>query len=206
MNKYKQRKETADFPPVRMLIQGVSASGKTYLLKKILHEQLRGKFDEIYVICPTHKSQELWKSIKIKESNKYDKADNETFNAIIRKCEANREDDKESLIILDDWLYSDLSKANSALSNNILHLRHKWTSIILLSQYYKAIRPEVRTNMNKVIAFKNDSESEIHKMQEDYGDSWRSAYEDYTAEKYGYVFSDFEKSIYDNRFSNCVSL
>ncbi len=197
-------KQEPDLPPFRMLIQGVSASGKTFLLKKLLNTVLRGKFDAIYCICPTHKSQNLWKSIKIKDENKFDTSDNATFENVIKKCEKNRIEGKESLIIMDDWLYSELSKSNSALSNNILHLRHKWTSIIILSQYYKAIRPEIRTNMSKTIVFKNDSESEVRKMQEDYGDQWRQFYEMHTQEKYGYVYSDFDKSIYDGRYSDEV--
>lgn len=197
-----QRKTKPDYPPFRTLIQGVSASGKTYLLKQILNTQLRGKFDDIWCICPTHEGQEIWQSIHLKKDHKIKHATNEEFDKLMEKVDENRKNDKESLIILDDWLYQELAKNGSSLCNNILHLRHKWCSIIILSQYYKAVPPCIRTNMNKVIVFKNDSESEVRKMQEDYGDQWRSHYEEYTKNKYGYVFSDFDKSIYDGRYSS----
>jgi hypothetical protein len=184
------------------MIVAPSAGGKTVLLMKMLNKHFSGKYDEVFLICPTWKGQECYRKLKIKEDNKYDTATNETFNKIMEKVNKNREQNKHSLVILDDWLYSELSESRSSLSNNILHLRHKWCSIILLSQYYKAIRPEIRTNMSHVVIFKNDSEKEIKKMQDEYGDQWREFYNIYTVPKYGYVFADFEKSIYDNRYSN----
>lgn len=191
--------------PFRMLMQGVSASGKTYLLKEILYTFLKGEFDEIFLICPTWQDQEIYRKMGIRKENKFITSTNETFDKIMEKCKNNKKENKKSLIILDDFLYTELSKNSGSLAENISTIRHKNTSIIVLSQYYKALPPVVRTNMDKVVSFRNDSETQINIMKEDYGDSWKNAYEDYTKEKYGYVCSDFCKSIYDGRHSNEIT-
>lgn len=175
---------------------------------EILHEQLAGKYNNIYLICPTWKSQECYKNLKIAEDHKYDKATNEVFDEIIEKIENSnkKSPNYKHLIILDDWLYSELSRGNSSLVNNILHLRHKKTSIIILSQLYKAVPVAVRVNCNKIVLFKFDSKLEERKLQEEFGDQFIEAYHDFTNKKYGYVFGDFEINILDGRYFDKVKI
>ena len=195
-------KTKPDFNPIRLLILGVCASGKTTLLKQILDKSLRGKFDTIHLLCPTHKSQDIYN--KIKGIEKYEDATNSQFMEIWEKCKDDRKENKESLIILDDWINGDLSRSNSVLNKIIPVMRHEWTSIVIISQAYNSsLPPVVRNNMNQVICFHNNSRKQVGILRDDYGDKWYEHYKKFTSKPYGYVYSDLEKNeLSDERYKD----
>ena len=54
-------------PPFHMLIVGMTACGKTHYLLKMIEENFKGKFDNIFFVCPTflnNKTYSDWKFLK----------------------------------------------------------------------------------------------------------------------------------------------
>jgi len=193
-------KKNPDFEPFRMLITAPSAGGKSYLIKDILHKDLRGKFDKIYVICPTL-HQNLWESIKIKD--KSDESTDKQFNKYYEEIKKNRKAGKESLLILDDFLNTELTKEHSSLNTEIMRLRHHWCSIIMASQLYKGVRPFIRNNVDMLVMFHTPNLTERSKMKDELGENFINAYDEYTKEKYHYVFANLRKNEMDNdRYSD----
>jgi len=202
-NFFEKLKNKPDFEPIRLLLLGTSGSGKTTLLKRILYNELSGKFNYIYLICPSYMSQDIWKNTKI--TNKYDTADNKTFEIVMNEVKENRENNKESCIILDDWIGFELSKQKSSLSKWIPQLRHYWCSIIILSQYYKSvIPPVVRMQLSHFICFHCPFNGEVKKIHEEFGDQWKKNYDNYTKIPYGYVYSDLTKNELLDRYDNKI--
>lgn len=198
----KPAKENPDFKPFRMMITAPSAAGKSFLIKKLLTNELRGKFDTIYVIVPTL-HQALWQSIKIK--NKTDEATSDKFMEYYEQIKKNRQEGKESLLILDDCISTELTRPNSVLCREILRLRHYWCSIIIASQLYKGVPPFVRNNVDMMTIFHTPNRDESHKMITELGDNFESSYHEYTKKKYSYVFCDFRKNELDpTRYSNTI--
>jgi hypothetical protein len=75
------------------------------------------------------------------------------------------------LIILDDQagLFK-MSNSNNPMVNFVLKHRHHNTSIIFVTQAYKAIPKSIRTNMNVLILFEIPNSSELKVVYEEYPD------------------------------------
>lgn len=196
MNKEKEKdvgNNTAD--NIRLLISGPSCSGKSTLVKQLLHKYFRNKFDEIFIIAPTIK-QPLWESVRInkEKENKSDEASDSQFMKYIDKIKKNGKDGKRSLLILDDIVNTELTRRSSALCREILRLRHYDCSIVICTQLYKAIPNFVRVNLTHFIGFHNPNQNEVDKMKDEMGHKFLENYERFTNEQYKYIFVDFTKN------------
>lgn len=197
------KKSAPDFEPFRMLMTAPSAAGKSTLIKKILKNNLCNKFDEIFVIAPTL-HQPLWESIKLK--NKSDSATNKQFITYYDKIKQNRKDNKESLLILDDFINTELTKPSSILNTEIMRLRHYWCSIILASQLYKGVEPYIRNNVDMQVIFHTPNLNERKKMHDELGDRFIEKYDEFTEEKYNYIFVNLRKNEKDDlRYTKEIS-
>ena len=157
-----------------MLIVGSSGSGKTSLLysmvtgskKKGKRTSYKNVFDYIYLISPTlgGSSMKNDKFKSIPEDQIYRELTLEGLTELESKLYQNREDDKNSLVILDD-VGSQIrrnAKAEKKLTQMLQNRRHAFTSYITLLQKYKDAQPGYRANLSHAIFFrpKNKIEAE----------------------------------------------
>ena len=157
-----------------MLIVGSSGSGKTSLLysmvtgskKKGKRTSYKNVFDYIYLISPTlgGSSMKNDKFKTIPEDQIYRELTLEGLTELESKLYQNREDDKNSLVILDD-VGSQIrrnAKAEKKLTQMLQNRRHAFTSYITLLQKYKDAQPGYRANLSHAIFFrpKNKIEAE----------------------------------------------
>lgn len=192
--------------PIRLLMVAPSGGGKTTLLKQLLHTQIRGQYNNIYLICPTL-HQKLWESIKIADSKKSDSATNEQFEKFYDEMKIHGENSQTSLLILDDIVGTELLNKKSAFAREITRMRHNKVSVILLAQYYKSIPPVIRNNMSHYVIFYNPIETEEKKYRDEFGRHFMGKYEEAAREKYKYVFVDTTKNELDpERYTDLVNL
>ena len=90
-------------PPFHMLIVGMTACGKTHYLLKMVEENFKGKFDHIFLVCPTfldNKTYLEWKFLSDKDvfAIPCEHDDVESYLGIIK----NFAKGTNSLIVLDD--------------------------------------------------------------------------------------------------------
>jgi Cdc6-like AAA superfamily ATPase len=157
-----------------MLIVGSSGSGKTTLLyNMVTGSKKKGKrtsykkvFDFIYIISPTlgGKSMKNDKFSTIPEDQIYRELTLEGLTQLEETLYKNREDDKNSLVILDD-VGSQLkrnAKAEKKLTQMLQNRRHVFTSYITLLQKFKDAQTGYRSNLSHAIFFrpKNRIESD----------------------------------------------
>jgi Cdc6-like AAA superfamily ATPase len=157
-----------------LIILGSSGSGKTTLLNSIVTgSKKKGKrtsylnvFDFIYIISPTlgGKSMKNDKFATIPEDQIYRELTLEVLTELEDKLYKNREDDKNSLVIMDD-IGSQLrrnAKAEKKLVQILQNRRHSYSSFITLLQKYKDAPTGYRSNLSHAIFFrpKNRIESE----------------------------------------------
>lgn len=177
--------------PFRCMIVGVSASGKSTLLRRILRYQMPGKFNWVYCICPSVQ-QPLWQEIKTQFRLNPKRISDEASCAQFQKFydEAKQLYEKKqqrSLIILDDVVHTDVLSYNSPIHAEITRMRHNFVSIILLTQYYKSVLPVLRSNVDKMIVFYNPSNIESRKMIEEFGPDFARFYEQIKAIPRAYI-------------------
>jgi len=193
----------------RLLIVGPSGSGKSQLVKKVLHKTA-GTFDFIYLICPTHHEQDIYQRqipyFNQNKENVSDKPTDEQFNKFIETIKKNKKNDKRSLLILDDILYTDITKVNSPLSLWITMCRHFNSSLIILSQLYKGIPPVIRINCTHYAFFYIANKNEVDKLKEEFGDTMLEKYKEYTLKPYNYLWINNTKNeLSDDKYTDYIN-
>lgn len=197
----------------RIIIAGPSASGKSVLAKTLLTEHFKGKFNQIYLICPTM-HQPLWKNVLFKDSsgttneksNKYDEATNETFDKVMEKIKENFKKGWRSLLIIDDAIGSELMKINSSLTREFLRIRHYHCTCVIITQNIKKLPCVIRSNATIFASFHNPNEDEVRKCVEEYGHKFKAYYDEYTSEPYKYIWCNLEKNeLMEGRYSNEIN-
>ena len=98
------------------------------------------------------------------------------------------------LVILDDQagMFKG-GNTNNPMVNYVIKHRHCSSSVIIVTQAYKAIPKTIRTNCNCIIVFEIPNESELMVIYEenpegmDY-DTWKKVYQHATAEPYSFLY------------------
>jgi Cdc6-like AAA superfamily ATPase len=156
-----------------MMIAGSSGSGKTTCLySMMLKKKYKGKrqsyrkvFDNVYVVSPTIGKSSMKKDpfSKLPEDQKYELLSLQTLNELEEIFEDNKEEDKNSCLILDD-VGSQLKKNGvyQKLTQIIQNRRHNKLSIFILVQKFKDVPTGIRNNLSHFITFlpKNNIEKE----------------------------------------------
>lgn len=197
----------------RIGIIGPTGSGKTQLLKTILWRlSNNGKtpiFDEIHLFAPTAQQPIYKKEIHIKKEHVHEDCTEEEFDQVYQKMLKDNPLDKdgnpkkEILLIVDDCVGHSIMKG---IQKELLSMRHKGFSIVIITQYFKSMHPIVRSNLTNCAIFRYENDGEEKKMEEEYGRDFKRLYNEYTQEKYKYIWCDFEKNILDtsDRYRNEV--
>jgi hypothetical protein len=204
-----------------MLINAPSGSGKSVVIQNLLFNDnfYHNYFDNIVFISPTlYEDKTAQHLIKIQEtdnrlclSDDVDNLDN-IINGLLKYQEENNENGEHTILILDDCV--GIIKATSLITNKIMSLRHYRISVIIVTQYYRAIPPKIRENCNAYLFFANNSHKEIEKISEEIGARYKN-FKDYldeaTSEPYSFLYikSDkkqlykkFDKLLYDWKSEN----
>jgi len=156
------------------ILKGTSGQGKTSLLYSFLFNKkpriYRKIFDDIILVMPYQSRQSLEKPFDnfLKENNIYDDLNINNIDEIIEKIEDNANQDKKTLLILDD--VASVLK-NKYISQRLAHLsfnyRHFKLVMLILVQTLRSIPPNIRKNTTNVILFK-PKKSEWESITEEY--------------------------------------
>ena len=118
----------------------------------------KGLFDKIYIVSPTIGNDSIkndpFKSLP--EDQIYKELTLENLEEIIEEVEANRKENKNSLLILDD-VGSELKKSKAIekkLISLIQNRRHVALSIFMLLQKFRDAPTGIRNNMSHFISFR----------------------------------------------------
>ena len=158
-----------------MLIVGSSGSGKSVLAINIIKNFYKDAFDMVLLISPTGDTDDIQKALDLPASRVITdmKVAEECLQKImdvqtesIKKHEG-FEGLKKILIYLDDVIGDDKFMKSKAMINTFIKNRHHNCSVILCSQYYKAIPKRIRMQSACDIFF-NCSETELETIAEDF--------------------------------------
>ena len=161
------------FSGFNMLIAGSSGSGKTTLLYSILTKKKKNGirqsylklFHKIYIISPTMGNASMKKDpfAKLPENQKWKALTIDALESLRDELESNREDDKHSLVILDD-VGSTLKKTASVektLISLMQNRRHQFASYITLVQRLRDVPTGIRNNLSHFISFRPRNRPEL---------------------------------------------
>jgi hypothetical protein len=148
------------------LICGKTRSGKTHQMLKILESYYSGKFENIYIICPTFRHNETYQKFPLNRYGKIIVCQGElvkTLTIIIKKQELTG--CPKSLIIIDDCsAEQDLNKHRTALSKIAFSGRHLKLTTWFLTQRYISAPKDFRDNIDWVLVTKNSCRDSFEKL------------------------------------------
>ena len=213
-------------PPCRLLLIGSSNCGKTNTVLNLLtrfwiypksddgvHRQ--SIFDEIFIMTPTALSDPKLKILASHPDlrNKVyltDKLEIELIDELLARNPADFEDGKlpNTLVFIDDFTADKRNSMHPSIVNLFFRGRHENISVIINSQYYFNIPPNVRTNASGILVFRLKRNAELalirnelstpkihdetfdeilHRAQE--GENWNFLFIDMTTQKFYRNFS-----------------
>jgi len=207
--------------PARILIVGGSGQGKSNLMINMLYKPML-VFDRLYVYSSMNQ-QPKYKFLK----RHYDTLD----KMVERKCDIKRktimkwadnlkgietlldelDDNYKNLVVIDDFSISPTKQEQQAIDILYTKVRHKNTSIMILTQLY--FKPPstraVRNNITHAILFQNFNNRELQLLQVELGSDlprgeFRKLYNYILSEKYNFMVidnnTDDRKLRYRNKF------
>ena len=154
---------------MRSLIIGPSASGKTFLLNKLITHIYKDCFERVYISSQSIYLDRTYDPIKetqkqIKGEDLYfETFDEEALQTIINKhsriiAKLKEEKEKEMYnicIVIDDFIDDKrISNNSKALNSLFIRGRHSFISTICLIQTYISVSPMIRLNVSALMIFK----------------------------------------------------
>jgi len=207
--------------PARILIVGGSGQGKSNLMINMLYKPML-VFDRLYVYSSMNQ-QPKYKFLK----RHYDTLD----KMVERECNIKQktimkwqdnlkgietlldelDDDYKNLIVIDDFSISPTKVEQQAIDILYTKVRHKNTSIMILTQLYfkNPSTRAVRNNITHAILFQNFNNRELQLLQVELGSDlprgeFRKLYNYILSEKYNFMVidnnTDDRKLRYRNKF------
>ena len=163
------------FPSLQLLV-GRSGSGKSNLLLNLVtNPKLMGSFfDDVYLISPTAKSDDLVKHLKLEPDHIWDNLEEAVTN--LHTLLDNQSYDIETngilktskvLVICDDCVGTKQFMKSDVLTKVAIHGRHNLVSSIILTQSYTKV-PRVIRLQSQGIALFPSSEAEVKLLNEDF--------------------------------------
>ena len=157
----------------RLLIDGRSNSGKTYLLLRILSEVFEN-FEKVVLVCPTFKKNKTYQSDEFKNIIQSEKVlvcpcDFDEVESWVKISRIFLSSFKNTLIILDDIVCAeDFTKRTSEITKLAFSGRHEGISVVLVTQDFSTVPKRVRENMTKFIFFYNANKKQMENIFEKY--------------------------------------
>lgn len=159
------------------VISGASGSGKTTLLTSIMsankvngvRQSYKKCFDKILICSPTlgqGKSAKKDVFADVRGEQKWKEFNNQTMSEIYKTIEDNREEDENTVLILDD-IGAQLRKSAGAekqLVSLLQNRRHLFCSVFILVQKYKDLPSGIRNNMTFFVSFRPKNQLEMESI------------------------------------------
>lgn len=189
---------------------GKRSSGKSYLTIQLLISEsgFKNKFDEIYLICPTLKYDKKWNFVDIPSNRKYTNFSQELMDTLFKHMEKKhfRNPSLRFLIILDDCIGSHQfnKRTNYSALNKFAFLsRHVGGSLLVVSQKYRAIPHQIRSQFEYVILFDTKNHYEYKTIEEEIGignkEYWQNTWNNIFQKKHDWMLIDVSNNgIYKN--------
>jgi len=155
--------------PFSVIINGKSGSGKSILTQNIIFdERFYGKyFDEIYLVSPTAKSDDIQKQFNIPETNIFDdliQAPEQIQNILdFQRENIEKHGIDKSLkicFIFDDCISDKKFMAKEILTKLFISCRHYGASVVLCSQSWTQTQRRCRLQSHMICIFPS-SQSEV---------------------------------------------
>lgn len=192
----------AMFPPHPHMI-GFSAppgSGKTNVIINLLTNPLAFKkfFHLVYCIIPTFYNDPKWKALNIPEDQVMTQFDPAAFVSLLEdhnKAEGNGQNHRLLFIFDDAIANKELFNNNkdSILNKLAFNRRHWNASVWVVTQSYKMVPRNIRTNMSSWVFFATGNSSEKDRIFEEMqgllpDEAMEWIWDDATAEPYSFLF------------------
>ena len=146
-----------------MIICGMTSSGKTYHLTKMLEKYFMNHFDFIILICPTfswNKTYQQWKYIKDPDLVTTE-CEQKHVNKILHVIQIIFMG-TNSLIILDDCASSqDVKNRTGEIVKLAFSARHYGLSTIVITQQLTSISKPYRDTISGVVSFYNPNQDDM---------------------------------------------
>ena len=162
-------------PPFLLLGIGSVRSGKTNTLINMLRrEDMYGDqfFEDYLIVSNTINNDKKGKFLK-DAFRVEDHWENKFVDDLVTKAKEteDRDDLETTLIVLDDIISSDFKKTTSNTINSLAtRFRHFEFSIMIFTQSFKAVSNMIRANASDVMIFRQQSNTELEKIEEEYSD------------------------------------
>jgi hypothetical protein len=161
-------------PPCRLILIGSSNCGKTNTVLNLLTRfwiypnSDQSIFDEIFIMTPTALSDPKLRILAKHPDlrNKVfltDKLEIDLIDELLARNPTNFEDGKlpNTLVFIDDFTADKRNSMNPSIVNLFFRGRHENISVIINSQYYFNIPPNVRTNASGIMIFRLKRNAEL---------------------------------------------
>ena len=185
-------------PPFLLLGVGSVRSSKTSTLINMLRrDDMYGSkyWDDTVIISNTinndRKGKYLRDAFRVE-----DHFENRFIDDIISKQKVlDREDMPTQLIVLDDIISADFKKStNNSVNSVSTRFRHYELSLMIFVQSFKAVSNMIRSNATDILIFRQQSTTELEKIQEEYADlaprNFMNYYKIAHAEPYHFLYID----------------
>ena len=168
---HSKQSKVEDVPilPMRSLIIGPSASGKTYLLNNLITNIYKNCFERVYIFSQSIYLDRTYDPIKetqkdIKNEDLYFETFDEAalqniinnHSRIIAKLKDEKTKEMYNIcIVIDDFIDDRrISNNSKALNSLFIRGRHSFISTICLIQKYISVSPMIRLNVSALMIFK----------------------------------------------------
>jgi hypothetical protein len=161
--------------PLRGIILGSGASGKTHQLREIILKEYRGKFDYLYVISASVDVDDLWEPVKkyakgLDGSGFYSEYEPEQLEEITeaQKARYDRKTKRPALLlVLDDFIDDPRFRTSKELNATFVRLRHFNVSTLLATQKYRVLNPLLRLNASFLLMTRLRSKMDYKAVEEE---------------------------------------
>jgi len=162
------------------IISGASGSGKSNLIVNLLKsnkttkdkthkKSYRNMFNNIILVSPSAHTIKDSPLENISDDQKVDSISDEVFDLVDLMTEDSVEENKHTLLILDDVSSQLRMKENEKRLNQLIkNRRHLNLSIWIVTHKVTDASPALRSNANLIFLFKPKTTREINTIQEEY--------------------------------------
>lgn len=162
------------------IISGASGSGKSNLIVNLLKstkttkdkkhkKSYRNMFDNIILVSPSAHTIKDSPLENISDDQKFNSISEDMFDMVDSVTEDSVEDDKHTLLILDDVSSQIRMKENEKMLTQLVkNRRHLNLSIWIVTHKVTDAPPSLRSNANLIFLFKPKTSKEIETIQSEY--------------------------------------
>ena len=158
--------------PFHMIIAGMTASGKTHYLLKMLEKEYMNHFEYIFIVCPTFEDNKTYQNWEyLGDPNVFTIAcDHDKVEGVLRDI-VKFAKNTNSLVILDDCAASkDVKSRTSEFVKLAFSGRHIGLSTIVITQQLTSIAKPYRMNISNLVTFYSARKDDRRDMFENHLD------------------------------------